>query len=148
MKLRQLEYFLAVAEELHFTRAAAKVNVSQSVLSRQIQALEAELGTSLLTRTSRDVKLTAAGDTLRVHARRILSEVHEAKSNVAISGPVLRVATYGTGGTSIERKVINAYRATAASGPVEILIVLPFPCNILQNRPSSRKKKTPHNRRI
>lgn len=60
MELRQLKHFVAVAEELHFTRAAAKVHVVQSTLSASISSLEQELGTALLVRNNRRVDLTTA----------------------------------------------------------------------------------------
>jgi DNA-binding transcriptional LysR family regulator len=72
MELRHLRYFVAVAEELHFRRAAEKLHVAQPAISEQIRKLEAELGVELLLRTSRNVQLTDAGATLLEDARRIL----------------------------------------------------------------------------
>jgi DNA-binding transcriptional LysR family regulator len=73
MELRALEYFVAVAEERHFTRAAARVHVSQSGLSAAIKSLEAELHAALFERTTRRVQLTAAGTALLPEARRALA---------------------------------------------------------------------------
>src|SRR5437763_13872045 len=74
MELRQLRYFVAVAETLNFGRAATRLNMSQPPLSRQIKAFETELGTALFTRTSRGVHLSAAGNALLTDARRLLRE--------------------------------------------------------------------------
>ena len=78
MELRHLRYFVAVAEELNFTRAAARLHIGQPPLSMQIRDLEGEMGVRLFERTQRRVALTPAGQCLLEHAYRILGGVREA----------------------------------------------------------------------
>ncbi|WP_449550976.1 LysR family transcriptional regulator [Lelliottia amnigena] len=78
IELRHLRYFIAVAEELHFGRAAARLNISQPPLSQQIQILEQQVGARLLARTNRSVGLTAAGKQFLADSRQVLSLVNDA----------------------------------------------------------------------
>ena len=81
MDLRQLEYFVAVAEELSFTRAAARCQVAQSALSHQIARLEREHEVTLFERTSRSVRLAPAGELLLPRARAVLAELDPAREH-------------------------------------------------------------------
>jgi DNA-binding transcriptional LysR family regulator len=78
MNLKPWEYFIAVAEELHFGKAAAQLHMAQPPLSRQIQQLERELGVQLLERTNRRVKLTPAGEVFLKQARKTLEQASHA----------------------------------------------------------------------
>jgi DNA-binding transcriptional LysR family regulator len=79
---RDLRYFVAVAEELHFTRAAERLFVSQPALSKQIRVLERALGTPLFERRGREVRLTSAGEALLPRARQVLAEWEAAEDAV------------------------------------------------------------------
>lgn len=90
MELRQLEHFIAVAEERHFTRAAELLQISQSGLSASIRALEAELQTPLFVRSTRRVELTEAGRVLLAESHRTLASVAAAQDAVAAVRGLLR----------------------------------------------------------
>ncbi|GAA2925156.1 LysR family transcriptional regulator [Kitasatospora cinereorecta] len=96
MELRQLEHFVAVAEERHFTRAAERLAVSQSGLSASVRALEHELRTPLFSRTTRTVRLTEAGQALLVEAERTLAGARAAREAVdAVRGLLRGTLTLG-----------------------------------------------------
>lgn len=81
MELRHLRYYIAVAEELHFARAAERLHIEQSPLSRAIKDLEYDLDVQLLERTTRSTRLTWAGQVFLDEARRVLSAVDQAKAS-------------------------------------------------------------------
>ncbi|WP_031464497.1 LysR family transcriptional regulator [Sciscionella sediminilitoris] len=86
METRQLQYFLVVAEELHFGRAAQRLHIVQSAVSQQVRRLERELGVTLFDRTTRTVRLTKAGDRLVPHATAVLEAQRRAREAMAQLG--------------------------------------------------------------
>ncbi|MCI4004598.1 LysR family transcriptional regulator [Dickeya dianthicola] len=82
MELRHLRCFLAVAEELHFARAAERLHIEQSPLSRAIKELEEDLGTQLFVRTTRSTRLTRAGELFLEHVPRVLTALQQARDSV------------------------------------------------------------------
>jgi DNA-binding transcriptional LysR family regulator len=118
MELRHLRYFVAVAEELSFTRAARRLHIGQPPLSLQIKALEGELGLLLFERSKRRVALTAAGERFLVSARQILADAQRAAEEArrVARGEIgeLRVGfTSSLPLTSLLPEVIRAYRNIA-----------------------------------
>jgi len=96
MNLKQLEFAVALAEEGNFTRAAERCHVVQSALSHQIAYLEQELGTPLFERLPRQVRATAAGEALLVHARQVLASLRHLRADVAaVSGEVRGLLAIG-----------------------------------------------------
>ncbi|MFD3456267.1 LysR family transcriptional regulator [Streptomyces sp. NPDC058691] len=108
---RLLRAFTAVAEELHFTQAAARLYVAQQALSRDIRRLEVALGTELFARTTRSVRLTADGERLLPHARRVLAAHDELAAAFAPAGRPLLVDIGAPVGTA--PRVLDEARAAA-----------------------------------
>ncbi|WP_189956945.1 LysR family transcriptional regulator [Streptomyces alanosinicus] len=102
MELRTLRYFVAVAEELHFGRAAARLHMSQPPLSRAIKQLETDLGALLLRRSAAGVTLTPAGATLLNEARTLLDQADQVRVRVAAAAGAA-VLTVGMLGDSTDR---------------------------------------------
>jgi DNA-binding transcriptional LysR family regulator len=116
MELRHLRYFIAVAEELHFTRAAERLHIGQPPLSHAIQMLEADVGAQLFERSKRWVRLTEAGKLFLADARRILALSEQASETArrAQRGEAgeLRIGfTFSTPFTPLFATLINRYRA-------------------------------------
>lgn len=115
MNLRQIRQFVAVAEELHFGRAAERLHMTQPPLSQSIQALERDLGIRLFERTRRSVRLTAVGAEWLAHARRVL-ETADALPAVArqlAAGQLgrLRISFVSTADYSVLPAILGRYRA-------------------------------------
>jgi DNA-binding transcriptional LysR family regulator len=112
MELRHLRYFLAVAEELNFTRAAKRLNIAQPPLTQQIKALEAEMGVTLFDRTGYRVELTDAGKSFVPQVARILADVRNAVliAKRAAAGDVGHVRVGFTESASFNPLVTAAFR--------------------------------------
>jgi DNA-binding transcriptional LysR family regulator len=121
LDLRLVEYFVAVAEELHFGRAAERLHIAQPSLSQQIRRLEQQLGVRLLERTSRNVQLTAAGEALCGEGRSILSQAQHAIATTRAAGAErLTVAFYGTPASSLLPAVLAAFGESHPSFEVSV----------------------------
>ncbi|MBP2661963.1 MAG: transcriptional regulator, LysR family [Firmicutes bacterium] len=115
MELRHLRYFVAVAEELHFTRAAERLNMAQPPLSQQIRQLESELGVQLFQRTKRQVELTAAGKNFLKNVYKILIDLDKTCDSAqrAQKGEIgnIVVGFTGTATYDILPKLLQPYRS-------------------------------------
>jgi len=114
MDLRQIRYFTAVAEALNFTQAAQRLNITQPPLTRQIQALERQLGVALFERTPQGVLLTAAGTTLLAEARHLKTLVEQSveRARLAARGASgrLDIGYFGTSALEALPRVLAAHR--------------------------------------
>lgn len=117
MEVRELTYFRAVAEELNFSRAAARLGIAQPPLSRAISQLERRLGVRLFDRDTRQVSLTAAGSVLLVEAAHVLDAVDAATRRTQRAGGSLVVTAKPGIAATLLREIVTAYQ-----GEVEVLV--------------------------
>ncbi|WP_433721168.1 LysR family transcriptional regulator [Actinoplanes sp. CA-051413] len=128
METRELRYFVAVAEELHFGRAARRLGIAQPPLSRAVAQLERRLGVTLLERTSRSVTLTEAGSVLLAEGRAALDAVDAADRRTrraALSGtgdPGLVLVTKAGASSELLAKLLDAYAAEPGAVTVDVLL--------------------------
>jgi DNA-binding transcriptional LysR family regulator len=134
LELRQLRFFVTVAEELHFGRAATREHIAASALTTQLQRLERTLGVLLVDRTGRQISLTAAGARFLIEARQILEHVDRAAMvalGAALTPPTLRIGMLDEGYDAV-RPVLRAIRS--AHPEIEIHQVtagVPEQCRLL-----------------
>jgi DNA-binding transcriptional LysR family regulator len=128
METRELRYFVAVAEELHFGRAAQRLGIAQPPLSRAIRQLERRLGVALLERTSRMVALTEAGSVLLVEGRAALDAVDAAgrrtrrAARTVAGDPGLVLVTKAGASSELLAKLLDAYAAEPGAVTVDVLL--------------------------
>ncbi|EIV92382.1 LysR family transcriptional regulator [Frankia sp. QA3] len=124
LETRELRHFLALAEELHFGRAAERLRIAQPALSRTIRRLEQRIGVALVERTTRRVALTPAGEVLAREARVALDAVTAAASRARRAGvgqPRLAVATKADSDAGLLPRLLRAYES-AQGRPVDLLL--------------------------
>ena len=118
MELRQLHYFVVLAEELHFSRAAQRLHITQPPLSIAIKQLESELGAQLFERSSKEVRLTAAGTHLLEQARDILDRTRRAELDTrAVAHGMAGRLRVGFVGSSMYRGLPEALNALQREHP-------------------------------
>ncbi|GGO12764.1 LysR family transcriptional regulator [Microbispora rosea subsp. aerata] len=125
LETRELRYFVAVAEELHFGRAAGRLNMAQPPLSRAIRQLERRLGVQLLDRDRRGVSLTPAGETFLAEARLVLDAVDAAvrrTRRAALAKPTLVLATKAGASHELLKELLDAYAARPQAVEIDVLL--------------------------
>ncbi|MEA5360310.1 LysR substrate-binding domain-containing protein [Amycolatopsis sp., V23-08] len=120
LDLRKLRYFVAVADKLHFGRAAEELHIAQPVLSRQIRALEKDLGAALLTRDSHGVTLTDAGRQLLTDAGPLLASAHAARHRVTVAARGSRRLMVGFRAGVATAPAVNLFAARHPDVPVDV----------------------------
>jgi DNA-binding transcriptional LysR family regulator len=124
LETRELEYFVAVAEELHFGRAAGRLSIAQPALSKAIRRLESRLGVTLLLRSSRHVSLTPAGEALLRHGRHALNAVAAAVEGARRAGDArahLRLLIKPGGDANMLSRILAHYARHPGARQVDIL---------------------------
>ena len=125
LETRQLRYFVAVAQELHFGRAAERLGMAQPPLTRAIRELERQLGVQLFERTTRQVALTPAGEVLLVDAQAALDAVGAAARRARHAGestPTLRLALKADLDGGLLPRILDAYAQQEAALPVKLVL--------------------------
>jgi DNA-binding transcriptional LysR family regulator len=121
LDLRLVEYFVAVAEELHFGRAAERLHIAQPSLSQQIRRLEAQVGAPLLARTSRRVALTPAGEAMLREGRRTLAQARRALEAARAAGRErIVVGFYGSAADVLLPRALEAFAAAEPAVSVSV----------------------------
>src|SRR3984885_8231519 len=124
LETRELEYFIAVADELHFGRAASRLMIAQPALSKAIQRIESRLGVPLFVRSSRRVELTPAGKALQEHGRHALNAVSVAVRSARHAGDTqahLRLVLKPGGDAGLLSPILAGYAQQPDARRVDIL---------------------------
>ena len=128
IELRQLRYFVAVAEELNFTRAAERLQIAQPPLSRQIQSLEKALGVTLLERTNRRVVLTSVGEFFLTECRQILAQLeYSIQATQRLANGETGQLVLGFEGSTYNNLVLNIIREFRTQYPDVKLVMREMP---------------------
>jgi len=125
LEVRELRYFVAVAEELNFSRAAERLGIAQPPLSRAIRQMERRLGVELLVRDTHKVTLTEAGQTLLIeahHALEVVSAAVHRTRRAGLSAPVLVLTAKPGVASGLLSRIVDSYRALPGTAKVNIVV--------------------------